>query len=48
VRNGYREYRRIQHQQRLDGAKYVRVPREQVSGFVVAVLELWKLVFPST
>jgi len=39
-RNAYREYRRIQHGLRLNGARYARVPRERVAGEIEAVTAL--------
>lgn len=45
VRNGYREYRRIQHQQRLDGVQLVRVSHERIKPIADAVLKLWQVVF---
>ena len=44
-RNAYREFRRMQHALRLNGARYARVPREQVSDHVAAVSELWQAMF---
>jgi glutamate-ammonia-ligase adenylyltransferase len=44
-RNAYREFRRIQHALRLNGAKYARVPNEQVSVHFDAVKALWQAVF---
>ncbi|MCD6043196.1 MAG: glnE, partial [Burkholderiales bacterium] len=44
-RNAYREYRRIQHALRLNGAQYARVPKDQVAAQSAAVLELWKALF---
>ena len=44
-RNAYREFRRIQHGLRLKGAKFARVPHEQVATHVAAVRELWTNVF---
>ena len=44
-RNAYREFRRVQHGLRLKGAKFARVPHEQVAGHVAAVRELWATVF---
>jgi glutamate-ammonia-ligase adenylyltransferase len=41
----YREFRRLQHQLRLQGERYARVPRERVSGLVEPVLRLWESVF---
>jgi len=45
ARSAYREYRRLQHALRLNGAQFARVPREQVSAEMGSVLELWKTVF---
>src|SRR4051812_837689 len=42
-RNAYREFRRLQHALRLNGAQYARVPPEQVSAHAEAVRELWRL-----
>jgi [glutamine synthetase] adenylyltransferase / [glutamine synthetase]-adenylyl-L-tyrosine phosphorylase len=44
-RDAYREFRRIQHALRLNGAPYARVPREQVAPHVAAVQALWRAVF---
>jgi glutamate-ammonia-ligase adenylyltransferase len=44
-RDAYREYRRIQHALRLNGAQYARVPRPEVADEVAAVLQLWQAVF---
>ena len=44
-RNAYREYRRIQHALRLNGAQYARVPREQVLAHVEAVAALLRQVY---
>jgi glutamate-ammonia-ligase adenylyltransferase len=44
ARSAYREYRRLQHALRLNGAQYARVPRDQVSAEMRSVLELWKTV----
>ena len=44
-RDAYREYRRIQHALRLNGARYARVPADQVAAHAAAVRELWKTVF---
>ena len=43
--DAYREYRRRQHALRLNGARYARVPREQVLQAVDAVKALWEEVF---
>jgi glutamate-ammonia-ligase adenylyltransferase len=48
-REAYREFRRIQHALRLEGAKYARVPPEQVRAQAEAVRELWRAsVAPSS
>jgi len=44
-RNAYREFRRLQHGLRLNGARYARVPREQVSSETESVKALWRAVF---
>jgi glutamate-ammonia-ligase adenylyltransferase len=44
-RNAYREFRRIQHTLRLNGAQYARVPGNQVLAEMAAVQELWRAVF---
>jgi glutamate-ammonia-ligase adenylyltransferase len=43
-RNAYREFRRLQHSLRLNGAQYARVPPEQVAPHTAAVRELWQLM----
>ena len=43
-RDAYREFRRLQHALRLNGASYARVPREQVAAQVDAVSRLWTSV----
>jgi len=43
-RNAYREFRRLQHSLRLNGAQYARVPRASVQPHVDAVIELWAAV----
>jgi glutamate-ammonia-ligase adenylyltransferase len=45
ARNAYREYRRVQHALRLNGAQYARVSRGQVQAHVDAVEALKKAVF---
>jgi glutamate-ammonia-ligase adenylyltransferase len=47
-RNAYREFRRLQHALRLNGAQYARVPPEPVAAHVEAVRELWKIIASST
>jgi [glutamine synthetase] adenylyltransferase / [glutamine synthetase]-adenylyl-L-tyrosine phosphorylase len=43
--NAYRDYRRRQHWLRLSGAKYARIPAEQVETGIEATLSLWAEVF---
>ena len=45
VRDGYREYRRRQHAERLNGAQYARVEHGPLRQYIEATLELWKTVF---
>ena len=47
VRDGYREYRRRQHAERLNGAQYARVAHGPLAAYIEATLDLWKLVFAS-
>ena len=44
-RNAYREFRRLQHGLRLNGAPYARVPPAQVTEHAAAVQALWRGVF---
>jgi [glutamine synthetase] adenylyltransferase / [glutamine synthetase]-adenylyl-L-tyrosine phosphorylase len=44
-RDAYREFRRIQHALRLNGAQFARVPQERVATHAAAVRELWASVF---
>ena len=44
-RDAYREFRRIQHALRLNGAQYARVAPEQVAAYAKAVRDLWREVF---
>jgi [glutamine synthetase] adenylyltransferase / [glutamine synthetase]-adenylyl-L-tyrosine phosphorylase len=44
-RNAYREFRRLQHALRLNGARYARVPPAQVVSHARAVRGLWDSVF---
>ena len=46
-RDAYREFRRLQHALRLNGARYARVPREQVAAHVEAVTRLRSSVLGS-
>lgn len=43
--DAYREYRRIQHQCRLNHHKYSRVEKSTVSEYQKAVIKLWQAVF---
>jgi glutamate-ammonia-ligase adenylyltransferase len=45
VRDGYREYRRLQHAERLNGGQYARVEPGPLRQYIDAALELWKTVF---
>jgi len=45
VRAAYRDYRRLQHRLRLNGAPYARVPLGEVSAHVEATRALWQAVF---
>jgi glutamate-ammonia-ligase adenylyltransferase len=45
VGDAYRDYRRRQHWLRLNGARYARVPADQVENRIRATLSLWKEVF---
>jgi len=44
-REAYREFRRLQHQLRLQGEQYARVPKEKVAELVGPVNALWLAVF---
>jgi glutamate-ammonia-ligase adenylyltransferase len=46
-RDAYREFRRLQHGLRLNGAQYARVPAAQVEPHAEAVRALWDSVFTS-
>ncbi|HYL17302.1 MAG TPA: bifunctional [glutamate--ammonia ligase]-adenylyl-L-tyrosine phosphorylase/[glutamate--ammonia-ligase] adenylyltransferase [Burkholderiales bacterium] len=41
----YHEFRRLQHQIRLQGETYARLPREKIEDRIAAVLRLWQEVF---
>jgi len=41
----YHEFRRLQHQIRLQGESYARLPREKIEDRIAAVLRLWNEVF---
>jgi glutamate-ammonia-ligase adenylyltransferase len=45
VADAYRDYRRLQHRLRLNGAEYARVERASVSAHADATLALWTAVF---
>jgi glutamate-ammonia-ligase adenylyltransferase len=45
VRDAYRDYRRRQHGLRLNGARYARVPHEEVGARIEATRALWRAVF---
>jgi len=42
-REAYREFRRLQHALRLNGAPYARVAPEEVAAHAAAVRELWQV-----
>jgi glutamate-ammonia-ligase adenylyltransferase len=44
-RNAYREFRRLQHALRLNGAQYARVPADQVAQHRAAVQALTRALF---
>jgi glutamate-ammonia-ligase adenylyltransferase len=44
ARNAYREFRRLQHRLRLNGAQYARVASADVAQHVAAVRELWNVI----
>jgi glutamate-ammonia-ligase adenylyltransferase len=41
----YREFRRLQHQLRLQGERYARVEPASVAGHAQAVVKLWERIF---
>ena len=43
-RNAYREFRRLQHALRLNGAQYARVPPGEAADHIEAVRELYDRV----
>ena len=45
VADAYREYRKLQHKLRLDGAQYARVPADGVALEAEATRALWEAVF---
>jgi glutamate-ammonia-ligase adenylyltransferase len=46
ARNAYREFRRLQHALRLNGAQYARVPPDRAIRHITAVQQLNRAVFP--
>jgi glutamate-ammonia-ligase adenylyltransferase len=48
ARDAYREFRRLQHALRLNGARYARVPPGEVAAHAGAVRELWRLTLSGT
>ena len=44
-RNAYRKFRRLQHQLRLNGAQFARVPPQRVQAKATAVRALWEAIF---
>ena len=46
AREAYREFRKLQHGLRLNGAQYARVPPASVQAHIEAVRRLWANVFP--
>jgi glutamate-ammonia-ligase adenylyltransferase len=44
-RDAYRDFRRMQHALRLNGAQYARVPQEKAAAESAAVRQLWTTVF---
>ena len=45
VRDGYREYRKLQHAERLNGGQYARVAPGPLAPYIEATAKLWKAVF---
>jgi glutamate-ammonia-ligase adenylyltransferase len=45
VADAYREYRRLQHALRLNGAEFARIERARVATHAEATLALWRAVF---
>jgi glutamate-ammonia-ligase adenylyltransferase len=45
ARAAYRDYRRLQHRLRLNGARYARVPHGEVAPHIEATRALWQAVF---
>jgi glutamate-ammonia-ligase adenylyltransferase len=47
VQEAYREFRRMQHELRLNGAPFARVAPQLAAKHSAAVLQLWDVVFSS-
>jgi glutamate-ammonia-ligase adenylyltransferase len=47
ARNAYRDFRRLQHALRLNGARYARVPHDPTAQHAAAVRALWQQVLGS-
>jgi glutamate-ammonia-ligase adenylyltransferase len=45
VADAYRDFRRLQHRLRLNGAEFARVERAAVAAHVDATAALWQAVF---
>jgi glutamate-ammonia-ligase adenylyltransferase len=48
ARDAYREYRRLQHTNRLNAVPKLRLPREQLEAHINAVTALWQTIFSET
>jgi glutamate-ammonia-ligase adenylyltransferase len=46
--DAYREFRRLQHGLRMNGAQYARVPPTQIRAHADAVRSLWDVLFPAS
>jgi len=44
VRDGYREYRKRQHAERLNGAQYARIEQGPLKAYIEATRDLWNIV----
>ena len=47
-RDAYREFRRVQHALRLNGAQYARVPPQKLQQEMESVKELWRTLFATS
>ena len=45
TQSAYRQYRRLQHSLRLQGAQYARVEKQRVLSDITTVLQLWQMIF---